>query len=196
MYLLSYEEIRREASRFLTTHHPKAFIPTPIEEIVEFDLELNIIPIHGLQKAFDVESFSSSDLKSISIDKSVIENFKNRYRFSLAHEVGHRVLHRRVFSRCNFGSISEWKNFIQDITEWEYGMLEYQAYCFAGLVLVPRDPLYEHFRRAKAKVNRAGISISKYPDESFNAIAHAVARAFEVSRAVVERRIKFDCLWP
>ncbi len=36
--VFSYDDLRREAEEFLSEYHPSLSIPTPIEEVVEFDL--------------------------------------------------------------------------------------------------------------------------------------------------------------
>ncbi|MBI1999774.1 MAG: hypothetical protein HYS69_00995, partial [candidate division NC10 bacterium] len=78
--VLSYEGLRRRAGDFLRTHHPKGTIPIPIEEIVEFNYRIDIIPVPGLQEAFEVDGFISSDLKAITVDAFVYEHRPGRYR--------------------------------------------------------------------------------------------------------------------
>jgi len=57
--------LRKKADDFLLTHNPSAIIPVPIEEIVEFEFNINIVPVLALQREFEVEGFTSSDLKNI-----------------------------------------------------------------------------------------------------------------------------------
>lgn len=40
-----YDEIRNHADHFLKQYHPSMEIPIPIEEIVEFQMGLNIVTI-------------------------------------------------------------------------------------------------------------------------------------------------------
>lgn len=79
---LSYEQIRLQADNFLAQYNQSQKIPVPIEEIVEFSLGLNIIPLPGLQKAYETVAFISSDFKSIYVDKFVLENRERRYRLA------------------------------------------------------------------------------------------------------------------
>ncbi len=95
--ILSYRDLRVRAADFLRTHHPQGTIPVPIEEIVEFKYRIDIIPVHGLQQAFEIDGFISSDLKTITVDCFIYEHRPNRYRFTLAHELAHAVLHRKIF---------------------------------------------------------------------------------------------------
>lgn len=143
---LSYDRIREIACQFLGKHHPFRKLPIPIEEIIEFQLGINIIPMPGLQEALDddeVVGFTSSDLKDITVDEFIWRHRPGRYRFTLAHEVGHITLHQHLYEPLRFHSIEEWKKFINSIPDKEHGRYEWQAYAFAGLILVPEDRLKE-----------------------------------------------------
>jgi hypothetical protein len=107
----SYEQIRNHANAFLAKYNPTGVIPVPIEEIAEFSLHLNIIPIPGIQDSLEVAGFVSSDLLSISVDQFVMEKRVTRYRFTLAHEIGHIWLHREIFEQLKLNTVEEWKKF-------------------------------------------------------------------------------------
>ena len=104
--IYSYDDLRKKADDFLRTHNPSSIIPVPIEEIVEFDFIIIIVPVLALQRDFDVEGFTSSDLKNIYVDEYVYTNYLNRYRFTLAHEIGHIILHRNLYRTNRFSSIA------------------------------------------------------------------------------------------
>ena len=53
----SYDELRLIAERFLAEHHPKGTIPVPVEETIEFQLGLNIIPMPGPRRFFDIDGY-------------------------------------------------------------------------------------------------------------------------------------------
>jgi len=70
---MTTDEINEIAKEFLKHYHKSMQIPIPIEEIIEFDLEIDIIPIPGLKHDFtesnlDIDGFISSDFQSITID--------------------------------------------------------------------------------------------------------------------------------
>ncbi len=187
---LSYEQIRVQADNFLARHNPSKRIPVPIEEIVEFSLGLNIIPLPDLQKIFDIVGFISSDFKSINVDKFVLENREGRYRFSLAHEVGHYWLHKDCLSTFTFNSINEWKRFETDIDDESNAWLEFQANSFGGLVLVPRDPLALSKKNIEEQIRKAGMDSST--DAAQLIIAERIAVEFNVSKEVIDRRLQKD----
>lgn len=68
-------------------------IPVPIEEIVEFEFSMDVIPIDGLKAELGIDAFLTNDLEWIYVDQYVLLHAPTRYRFSLAHEVAHFWLH-------------------------------------------------------------------------------------------------------
>ncbi|MHC4404727.1 MAG: ImmA/IrrE family metallo-endopeptidase [Planctomycetota bacterium] len=190
----SYEDLRRKANAFLVQHHPDGTIPVPIEEIVEFQLDMDIVPTPGLRNLLEVDGFVTSNLREIWIDQYVYDNYASRYRFTLAHEVGHCVLHSDVFSAQLFRSIDEWKTFVNSIPDKEHSWLEYQSYAFAGLVLVPKNPLELAARECVDKVKSEGIDLYENWDFAWSRIAAFLAKQFDVSSQVIEKRLEKDGL--
>jgi len=142
---LPYDKLRAEADRFLTRYHESGEMPIPIEKIVEFKLGLDIVPVPGLQEEFDVDAFITSDLAEIRVDRFIQENRPSRYRFSLAHEVAHLVIHQDIFKLLTFSTIAQWKDVMSSIPEEPYSWIEWQAYALGGLILVPGQPLRDLF---------------------------------------------------
>lgn len=190
--VFSYDEIRNHADHFLKQYHPSMEIPIPIEEIAEFQMGLDIIPIPGLLRAFDVDGFTSSDLSNIFVDEFVYSDRPGRYRFTLAHEVGHIILHKEIYSKANFRNIIEWKDFINSISEKDHGWLEYQAYSFGGLVLVPNEHLIKLTEFYVNRIQEEDISLRENWDFAWDLIAARLAKDFEVSSDVIEKRLNKD----
>lgn len=69
------------------------------------------------------------------------------------------------------------------------------GYAFAGPILVPAEPLREAYGRAVRAAGRAGLSAQKVGEVAHPYIAAWVARRFEVSPQVIERRLRKDGLW-
>jgi hypothetical protein len=193
---LSDHALRHAAEEFLARHHHSGTIPVPIEEIVEFQLGIDIVPIPGIHRAYDIDSMLSSDMQQICVDEAVFEDFPGRYRFSLAHEIGHRQLHAEIYAELKFSDIGEWKTVICDeVGEKDYGKLEFQAYAFAGLILVPPSSLGERFRAAIALAESKGLTVNTDSDLARDAVESYLSREFVVSRDVIRRRLAYDHLW-
>jgi hypothetical protein len=192
--IYSYDDLRRRADGFLAQYHPDGTIPVPIEEIVEFELGYDIVPTPGLHQLLDVDGFITSDLREIWVDQFVYDSRPGRYRFTLAHEVGHSILHTDIFEHRSFHSIAEWRAFVNSIPEKEHSWLEYQAYAFAGLVLVPASPLETAARNCVNRLQSERIDLNENWDFAWSRIAAFLAKQFLVCSQVIDKRLQKDDL--
>jgi len=197
---LSYERIASHAEAFITKHHPSREIPVPVEDIIDVQMRIDIVPIPGLNRTLSdddddgVESFVNSSLMQIFVDKAAYDRQTNRYRFSIAHELGHIVLHQKVFAKLKVDSIEEWKQVVRSIPQKDYQWLEWQAYAFAGLLLVPKKELTAEFEKSIALVKKEHMdprdeAVPPYIEKHLGGL-------FAVSSAVIHKRIEKERLWP
>jgi hypothetical protein len=187
--------LRELADDFLRRYHPTGDLPVPIERIVEFQFELDIVPVPGLKSEFDVDAFITSDLAEIRVDQFIQQHRETRYRFSLAHEIAHFVLHQDVFERLKFSTVQGWKEAMRSIPERQYFFIEQQGYAFAGLILVPSAPLRALFDESLADAARAGIVLNELGDRARKMIQEHIGTFFGVSGEVIGRRLAKDGLW-
>lgn len=194
----SYEDIRGEALSFLRERHPDGSVPVPIDDIIEFKFGINIIPLHGFLEVHEVDAFLSKDRTSIAIDEGVFkQRSPNRYRFSLAHELAHVVLHEEVYAQLEFSNVEEWKHLqITAISDEEYWWLEWQANCFAGLILVPGEHLKAKLEDGLQLVVDKGFPLDSAPDMAKSYLCDWISGFFEVSPGVIRVRLDKDNLWP
>lgn len=193
------EEIRRTADEFRTRYWPQNSIPIDIFAILEFELDLEIRPILNLKEAGDVDALLLGDFRTIVVDQRdfLDERAQNRLRFSIAHEIGHLTLHSELFSKIQHSSIQEWIGFFQQIPDREYYWIEQHAYEFAGRLLVPREHLKEKLAEAILIAKDAGFEAwDSSGESSLEYIAHGIARYFNVSEQVIEKRIIKENFWP
>lgn len=196
---IKIEDIISTADAFRKQYWPQDTIPVDIFEIVEFELDIEIRAISNLREAGDVDALLLGDLKTIVVDQNDFLNDRaqNRLRFSIAHEIGHLMLHRDTFSKIQYSSLDEWIAFFQKIPEDQYTWIEQHAYEFAGRLLVPREKLIEKLNNAVALAKSAGFDAwDSSGDSTRQFLAHGIARYFEVSDQVIERRLIREKLWP
>ena len=186
---LSYEEIKSIAEKFLSEYHPEGSIPVPIEEIIELSLELDIFPIPNLQNILDTVGCSAYRISTIFIDQFVFEKRINRYRFTLAHETAHFIIHEMVLKECGAESSKEVMEFIRSIPEGSHSRMEYQAYAFAGLVLVPTQNLELAIFEALSKLPK-NLELTRYAPEILEYISKFIGDKFQVSADVIKKRIE------
>lgn len=185
----SRAQIRERAEAFLHEHHPSRSVPIHIELIVE-RMGIDIVPVPNLQAVYDVDAYTTSDLREIHVDEGVYLTRIARYRFSLAHEVGHIRLHGDLFRGRAFKSGEEWKFFISSISDEQYGYLEFQANEFAGQVLLPLKEMLQDVERCKATILQNAPEVAQDPDAYREFVAACLAQRYEVSPQTA--RIRMD----
>ena len=194
--VLSYEDLRREAEGFLSDYHSSLEIPTPIEEIVEFDLGMDVVPIPGLKAEIGVDAFLASDLSAVYMDEYTLEFVPARYRFSLAHEAGHWWLHDGLYQESHIDSVAGWKK-VYDELGADCKWFEFQANSFAGLVLVPPPSLKARFERVVGEAEAGGLNRSRlFEHPQRQRMIEGLARDFRVSEQTMEIRLEKDALIP
>jgi len=198
---LPYIQISEKAHAFLKQHNADHEIPVEIENIIEYGLGLDIIPIPNLQRDFNIDGFTSQNFSAIYVDEYIYNNREYRYRFTLAHEVGHIVLHKHLLQKHTISSVSDWLDFISEINPNDYDKLEFQGYSFGGLILVPPQHLKDLFKKNVPEVSSqisqarsSGLEREDYLSYAINSIADKLSPFFKVSIDVIDRRIRFDKL--
>ncbi len=193
---LNYEDLRAEANDFLVQHWPTREIPVDIDHIVDVELAVDVVPVPRLMSDSEIDGFLSADLSKIWVDEFVYSDRLHRYRFTLAHEVGHWWLHRDLYEAADFSTIDGYKEFIESIPDEAYGWYEWQAYCFGGLVLVPREPLAERITESLQRAQEQGFEPDLDKEPHRGVIAEWIGRRFEVAAEVILKRGAYDGHWP
>lgn len=194
---ISQQQCWAAADAFRKQYWPSGELPVDVEAISTFELELEIRPISGL-KDDDVDALLLGDWKTIIVDQQqyMDDRFVNRLRFSIAHELGHFVLHKDVFGQFPRSTADEWIRFCQDMPDKEYSFLEYHANEFAGRLLVPAHDLSTEFEAALREVEGRGMARGKLTEDHLSYLCIPVAKRFAVSQEVIERRLTKEKLWP
>jgi len=192
---VSYEQLRVAADKFLARHGWRGEIPVNIERIVDVGMGIDIVREPRLTERIDVEGFLSRNRRTIYIDDYTQDVLENRYRFTLAHEIGHHELHDAIYRRATFQTVEEFKDFLASLPEQAKARMEFQANCFAGLVLAPKEQLESAVTEAafRARSRFYETDITDPVDRGY--LVPTVARRLGVSGDVIERRGQFDKLW-
>jgi Zn-dependent peptidase ImmA (M78 family) len=126
----SYPGIRKIVEEYREGCGLEEQIPVDVEKLVDVILKINIIPIPSLYRSQEINAFISNDFKKIYIDEYLYINLEPQYRFTLAHELGHMVLHESYYRQYGITDIASYHRYVNSITEDEYALLETQAnYC-------------------------------------------------------------------
>jgi hypothetical protein len=200
---VAYELLEGYGSKFSPVTTP----PVPVEEILESHLALSLqiddLPTVLRQPdTLGAIRFRQREvLVDQSLDPTVHPQNEGRYRFTLAHELGHWQLHRHVFLQdttqpllfgAGAGAELVCRSNSKDRAEW-------QADMFAGHLLMPKDMVfrvwaaergsrdpYDGTREVKALTERWGLGEDRTPTVE---AARAMARRFKVSGQAMQIRL-------
>jgi Zn-dependent peptidase ImmA (M78 family) len=190
--LISYKKlsnIQNSADEFRLKYWGDG-IPVDIELIIERDLNILVIPIESLKHSCQTDAMILRNMEEIVYDPNVPVN---RLRYSIAHEVGHLILHKKAIEHLRPESYDNWFEVIQSIPETVWGTAEFQAYEFAGRLLVPVDKLNEEINNLSELIDTAKKEIPNIEQEVLiEYISPKISKVFTVSPDVISRRIKIE----
>jgi hypothetical protein len=196
----SYEEIRRMADDYASRRGFGKDIPVDIDKLVDNILGINVIPFPSLFRSFEVNAFISSDFSRIYVDEYLYQNLEPQYRFTLAHELGHMVLHSGYYKQFKIDGLASYVKFVSGVGEDEYKLIETQANHFAGLFLVPAAALRENFSEQAKDIVRfissryKGQRRDNYLGTAVELIARKLSPIFNVHHQPIQIRIERDGL--
>ncbi len=165
----------------------------PIEVIVEHRLCLDIVPFPQLRKVHGLEGFLTVGSREIIVDQEQIERFETRYRFTLAHEVGHWILHRDLYPAGSITDLESYLAWQERLTGRDLDDLDFQARNLGGRILLPREPFLAAVREELTPV-RPELPEGVRGRNLCRFLAERVAPRFVVATAVAETRLFGDGL--
>jgi len=184
---LSLRQIDEEVQKFFRGNKRYNKVPVPIEEIVCKYYGYDILPVTNLYEELGMTGFPVPHKKEIYIDKAIFENTSpNRFNSTLAHEVGHLVLHREFISK--FNDENEVESFLTSFENdpEDLAWLEKQAWTYARYLLLPTH----HFNRKLTDLIEEK-RMSNFSIRDISALLKIpIARYFEVADEMTKIRIQ------
>jgi hypothetical protein len=157
----SKSEIEMQAayllSEFNVVRSLRLVAPIPIEDLLERHLKLRLdfddlhsrLGVPRLGNEPEILGALWAESREVFIDQSLdpVENptLEGRYRFTLAHEIGHWQLHRQYLQQSSQDGLGQKPTVIcrtSQAKEW----VEWQADHFASCLLMPRTLLHHWWR--------------------------------------------------
>lgn len=189
---IEYRESESIVRDFLDKHHPTGTIPVPIELIIE-KLGIHIVPIIGLRAVLGShEGVLLRNRREILVDARQQDEYESRgnsrYLFTLAHELGHYVLHADFYAATKLATLDDYKTWYEELNPKVIDSLEIQANNFAGQVLLPDTTLIEEWERT---IEEYGVMVEGLNEELVWTYAARLIRSrFGVSELCALHRIK------
>ena len=154
-----------------------------IESIVEKHFKLTVFPLEKLKYQEGVDAYVTSS-STIMVDKTQYDENSGRYRFSLAHELAHFLLHLDAYKQLGADDIKFHIKVQNEIPDEVIKEIERQAYRFAGCLLMPKrafEPMIKEYF-SQDKLNKMTIT------EISNSI-EAISKQFNVSTEAVQKQL-------
>lgn len=177
-------DVIKASEDFLLKYHSSSTLPVPIEEIAELKMGIGLAVVPGIKTLLGVDAFINSHFTQITVDEHSFVKFPERTRFSVAHEVGHFVLHKEWYQKCGPRNLEDYLTFHNRIDKEVYKYIEIQAHTFAGLVLVPKRLLLNELKK------KLGTIPSMEAPEMLAPVVQDLPEIFQVSDAVILRRLQ------
>lgn len=169
-------------------------LPVDVFSLVELVLRIDVIPFDDLTARYKVDAALTQDFQSLYVDAESYVLWEkgpvwkqNRLRFTVAHELGHYVLHRAHAEQLKFTSFEDFARHFKGGDTDRYG-LEQEANEFAGRLLVPRERLQEQFDRFAAGIESIMPTWLRSEDLRLK-FADSVAPKFGVNAQVLLTRL-------
>lgn len=169
-------------------------IPIDVDLILDLK-DISLIPAPGIGD----DGFCSRNFDLIYYDPLQPEF---RTRFTVAHELGHCVLHKDYLQQnfdLHWTDFSEWLNFLDQIDPFDEREMETQANIFASHLLIPETPLIDiaakEMPKIRAAIERAkasGLAQEDIEEKARDMLAREIAQKFEVSASAMFYRLKYS----
>jgi len=196
------EEIWRQADAFRTSPELEGSNLPPLDVlyIVDVALRFDVIEIPNLFADIRMDAAIVPGEKAIYVDRDALEGWdrqerwsEKRLRFSIAHELGHYIMHRELLNEVRFSDFDAFKRWISD--HRRSGRIEDQANEFAGRFLVPLDMLLAEYDAIQERMAAAEPRWREI--EGIRAfVAKKIAPRFGINPQVIETRFDHERIWP
>jgi len=190
---ITYERYKEIAENFLEKHNfRKGIIPTDIEMLIKKS-GIVIVAFDGLKKDYSVKGLVAKDVKNdgpvkIFIDARHYEEDEFEYKFTLAEELGHILLHFDFYDRVH--TVDDYIKISNSINDDDYRRFEQQARNIASFLLLPQKEFNEYVIGWIEKNIEKLIGFNYESPENFSEIiSRALSRDIVLSQHVISRTI-------
>jgi Zn-dependent peptidase ImmA (M78 family) len=203
----SASEIELKSKKLLTTFLPEYFTsvkPTPLTSIVNFlKTQYNIVFNFDVTLGFNLNNNrifgACNPIKRVIFIDSAIKQDEHKFNFTLAHELGHLSLHRKIKithepddDNSDVETIREnsfYKKELKSDSDW----IEWQANYYASALLMPDDILATKLsniqKQLGARVGRIYVDNQTCNQQRFYEIIDLLSKYFQVSKTAVKYRL-------
>jgi hypothetical protein len=196
--ILTWKEIAAAAREFSDEKDlVSRSYPLDVEEIAECDLGMEIRLASGVLDEFGspAQIAPGDGNPFITVDADQYRQQSSFYRYSVAHEIGHHVLHGDWLAKVwqLVTSVETWKSVIMERSEDDYQWIEAQADEFASYLLAPEAAFEPFLTEHLEKLDRIEAKLDS--EDVLPYLANPVAGYFGMSASAAQARIRKSDQW-
>jgi Zn-dependent peptidase ImmA (M78 family) len=165
-------ELEAIAAAFLKTRGKFCGCRVLIEEMLEAE-GYDIFPVQGLKKY--AEAYLPKRPNIVFVDEDQQLSRPLRYRFTIAEELAHILVARKIFNRMGR---SEVEKVFQQMDDSDYADFERNAKYLAACLLMPRPDFVERFSLHRQRFSATIVN----PSEIAARVILSLASDFDVSK--------------
>lgn len=117
-----------------------------------------------------------------------------QYRYTLAHEAAHYILHKQIITECNIQDLHQWKEYLINEFNAEWTIMERQADEYARALLIPSDLLREAVLPFVDKARTQNIELHDLGREAKKRLSLLLQSSFEVPSQDIYIRLEDEDL--
>lgn len=190
-------DVERRATEFLDQHHPRRTFPVPVDVIAESAFGIHLTPCTGLDEVAEAHGFITSDLSEIIIDRGVWDcPVQHRFMSTIAHELGHLVMHADLYRSLSFSTVEEYVAFRRDTDPADLNWLEKHANWFMGRVLAPSREIRQFYEERIEQCARRGLAVTPPDQAVVEFVVRGLAQHVQVSEGLARIRLGQEELVP
>ncbi len=183
------EEICARAENLLD-EHGLGDAPVEADYIIDAIFGIEIVVAEDLYRTTSVNAFLSGGATQVFVDYETSIGDPTWYNFSLAHEIGHLVLHRQVFDAATHKTRAQYDAFRRQIGPDTYSKLEQQAHLFAGALIAPSRLLERTADEVVAVIHEHGIELTPVLEVDWPIIFREIGKRLNANEQTIAYRMK------
>ncbi len=175
-------------------------LPVDVLSFAEIELGMSPILFPGLSNKFRIDAAIGFDFQSLYLDEEQYLAYDKtpwrtrRFRFSVAHELGHYYLHKALPQTSDYGSIPAYVAWCRRDSGETYGV-EQEANEFAGSFLVPARRLGDMVTMTVDAYQSETGSRDMPPPSFREEFCGRMADKFQVNAQVISARLDREGFW-
>ena len=156
-----------------------------IERLLTEGFGVQMVAFHDLARQWKTYAFIDTTGRYVFVDADLMDDIRQakKYRFTLAEELAHLLIHTSVFAGCK--TIEQRTCIEESLNEVRRERLEHNAKALAGMLLMPEAAVRGFVESV----------LLKYTDEHGHVlvddVANAISHTFDVNFIPAKRRLKY-----